>query len=136
MKSVWLKTLLVGWAVGLGGLTPLAWAQRLPLEEAAPRASAQEASLAQLIEEYEKTEKELLRLREQQKQTRAASETQRLHAQIQLLEAQQAKRAEALEKIVPQPPAVLPEKTVPLERVIRLQEKRQDAVLEKNLDRR
>lgn len=97
----------------------------------------EEASLAQLIEAYEGSEKELADLEKRLKESRTTSDARRLQKRIQELKTEQDRMAEALEqKMGPLPPAIRPEKPIPLEQQMKSQEGRHESVLEKDVERR
>lgn len=97
-----------------------------------------EVPLAALVEEFERSEKEL----ERTKAALAApglpaSERGRLQRRMEELQARQAKWIEQIEQAAgPLPPAVRPERNSPVEERMETRRQRDDAVLEKDVERR
>lgn len=93
--------------------------------------------LAQIIEEYERNEAELGRLKGQAESAPTTQEAARLRATVGELEARQEELSQALERIVgPLPPTVSHENPVALEQQVDALETRHDATLEKNVEQR
>ncbi len=104
------------------------WAQS-PAEE--------EASLLELVEAYERSEQELVDIEKRLKEPPPAPEARRLQKRIEELKSEQGRLAEILErKMGPLPPAIRPEKPVPLEEEVKSREQRHESVLEKEIERR
>lgn len=94
-------------------------------------------SLDRVIEEYERNESELARLKEQQGSVPTTQEAARLRARVGELEVRQEELAQALEEIVgPAPAAVSHEKPVALEEQMDALETRHDTTLEKDVEER
>lgn len=111
--------------------SPLACAEPSPIPDAS------ELSLEKLILEYEAAEKELAQAREALKTAPTASERRRIEAWIQRLQQRQQELVEELEKKVgPLPPAVRDQPVLPPEKRMESQRLRDEAVLEKDVERR
>lgn len=96
----------------------------------------QAPSLQEQIQTYETLGTQIAAVRQR---LAAASGRQRrpLEAQLQQLQAAQDRAFEAIERVVgPLPPAVRHEPTIPLEDQLRNRHQRDDAVLERDVDRR
>ena len=103
----------------------------------AETAPAEKPSLAELVDAYERTEKELADLQVQSKAARTTPESQRIQNRIQELQALQEKWAAAIEQRVgPLAPAVRPDPAAPLESQVEAHEQRHDTVLEKDIEKR
>lgn len=104
-------------------------------------ASAQPADeslpLSRVIEEYERNEVELSRLKGQLESAPTTQEAARLRSRVGELEARQDELVRALEERVgPLPPAVRDEPPVPAEKRLDSQRVRDEAILDKDVERR
>lgn len=96
-----------------------------------------EESLERLIQEYETAERELGEAKEALKEAPTASERRRIGAQIRELQLRQQGLVEALERQAgPLPPAVQDQPAPPPEKRLDSQRIRDEAVLEKDVERR
>ena len=108
-----------GWPAGLPG-----WAE-------------EGLSLEQRISAVESIDRELAEAQKQLKEEKSALNRRKLQVYIQTLQQKQEKYLQELEQIVgPLPPAVRSERSVPLEQLIKSQEKRQEKALETDVERR
>ncbi|GEM_PF-5321898 len=106
-------------------------------EEPPPPAAEESASLERLIQDYEATERELGKAREVLKEEPAPSERRRIESWIRELELRQQERVDAIErKAGPLPPAVRDPPTSAPEKRLDSQRIRDEAVLEKDVERR
>lgn len=121
----WGLVTFVGWLVGAG----VSGAD----DPAAPSAGP---SLQEQIQTYETLDPRIADL--QQQLTKARGRTRRhLEDQLRQLQAEQDRAFEAIEQAVgPLPPAIRPELPVPLESALDARHRRDDAVLERDVDRR
>lgn len=110
-----------------------------PCSSADPPPSPVETSfsLERLIQDYEAVERDLAKAREALKEASTASERRRIEAWIQELQRRQQELVDALErKAGPLPPAVRDQPALPPEKRLDSQRIRDEAVLEKDVDRR
>lgn len=118
------------WLLGALGFSLCGIAASAAAQEEAP-------GLAELIQQYERTEQELARARAEMKENPSAAERNRLQSWIQELEAKQEQRAESIEKIIgPLPPKVTQDPLTPLEQQLKAQEQRHETTLESDVEKR
>ncbi|MBI3312481.1 MAG: hypothetical protein HYZ88_03035 [Candidatus Omnitrophica bacterium] len=105
---------------------PVVWSEEILPQE----------SLVELVEAYEKTEKELALLERDLKSSKGRQENRLLQGRIQQMKSLQDQRAAAIERMVGPLPVVEPTLKNPLESQIEAQEKRHETVLEKDVEDR
>jgi len=119
--------LIVGFLLGREFCLP---AERLGWAE-------EEISLERRIAAIESIDKELAEAKKQLKEEKSALNRRQLQVHIEELQRKQEQSLQELEQIVgPLPPAVRSERSVPLEQLIKSQEKRQEKALETDVERR
>lgn len=102
-----------------------------------PSLAEADVSLERLIQDYESVEQDLSKAGEALKEATTASERRRIEARVQELQHRQQELIDALErKAGPSPPAVRDQPALPPERRLESQRVRDEAVLEKDVDRR
>jgi len=102
-----------------------------------PSLAETSVSLERLIQDYEAVERDLAKAREALKEAQTASQRRRTLAWIQELQRRQQELVDALEqKTGPLPPAVPDQPALPPEKRLDSQRIRDEAVLEKDVERR
>ena len=105
-------------------------------EEPAPGGS-ESLPLEQQIQEIERIDQVLAGLTQEFKSTQSAPARQKIQEQIRQFQQKQEPLLLELEKTVgPLPPAVRPEKPIPLEQELKAQERRHETTLDSNVERR
>ncbi|MBI4227283.1 MAG: hypothetical protein HY600_03295 [Candidatus Omnitrophica bacterium] len=125
------------WCIGIVALQ-LASGVRLPAVLAAeePTAAPAAPSLQEQIHTYETLGQQITELQARLPQARGA-DRRRLETTLRELQAAQDRAFDAIERVVgPLPPAVRPEPAIPLEDQLRARHRRDDAALERDVDRR